>query len=197
MKPETVELKKWDQFLYESQNLSSINLIFQDYPELSSFGTVEDYSRYLSSIFPNSKLKDIVYHGGTLDPGDRGKDPFTGEFGGKYGIYFTGSKSRAKKYISASSDKTYKERSMIYSAILDIKNPLDKKIWGRWKFGLDRIGDKEFSIIKQNNSDGLIEKGFIPRITQYNSQYVVFNLDQIHILGSEEDISGFKIFMNK
>ena len=37
--------------------------LFNDNPELSSIGTKEQYSQYLNSIFPDSKVKDIVYHG--------------------------------------------------------------------------------------------------------------------------------------
>jgi len=36
--------------------------LFNDNPELSSIGTKEEYSQYLNSIFPDSKVKDIVYH---------------------------------------------------------------------------------------------------------------------------------------
>jgi hypothetical protein len=36
--------------------------VFNDNPELSSIGTPEQYSEYLDTIFPKSKVKDIVYH---------------------------------------------------------------------------------------------------------------------------------------
>ena len=38
--------------------------LFESNPELASIGTPEQYSEYLSTIFPNSKVKDIVYRGG-------------------------------------------------------------------------------------------------------------------------------------
>ena len=37
--------------------------IFEFTPELDTIGTQEQYSQYLDSIFPDSKVKDIVYHG--------------------------------------------------------------------------------------------------------------------------------------
>jgi len=37
--------------------------LFDINPELASVGTPEQYSAYLDSIFPESKVKDVVYHG--------------------------------------------------------------------------------------------------------------------------------------
>jgi hypothetical protein len=38
--------------------------LFDSNPELASIGTEEQYSQYLDTIFPDSKVKDIVYRGG-------------------------------------------------------------------------------------------------------------------------------------
>ncbi len=35
--------------------------VFNLNPELASIGTAEQYSQYLDTIFPDSKVKDIVY----------------------------------------------------------------------------------------------------------------------------------------
>ena len=40
-----------------------VDFVFEQSPELSSIGTKEQYSQYLDQIFPNSVVKDIVYHG--------------------------------------------------------------------------------------------------------------------------------------
>ena len=37
--------------------------VFEVNPELAEIGTQEQYSQYLDTIFPDSKVKDIVYHG--------------------------------------------------------------------------------------------------------------------------------------
>jgi len=42
---------------------SGVGKLFESNPELSNVGTQEQYSAYLDSIFPDSQLKDIVYHG--------------------------------------------------------------------------------------------------------------------------------------
>lgn len=171
-----------------------LDFVFEQHPELAKIGSKEQYSQYLATIFPESRVEEIVYHGGTLNETDRGKDSFTGEFGGKHGLYFTGSKNRAKSYIKSGS-KEYREKSDVHCAVLDIKNPLDKRIWSRWKFGLDKISDKEFSIIKEQGADGLIEKDFLSKFIQYNTQYVVLEAGQIHLLGSPDDLEEFKKFI--
>lgn len=190
------------QYLNEQElnenNSNIIKDIFNNFNELSKYGTIENYLEYLSKVFPNTKVKEIVYHGGTLNQNDRGKDSFTGEFGGKHGIYFTGSKSRAKSYIK-SGDANYKSKSKVYFALLNIQRPLDKKIWTKWKFGPDTITDEGFKQMKENNSDGIIVTDLLSRYTniKYNTQYVVLEMNQVHIIGSNEDIEGFKKYMNK
>ena len=40
-----------------------VSELFDSNPELANIGTPEQYSQYLDTIFPDSKVKDIVYHG--------------------------------------------------------------------------------------------------------------------------------------
>jgi hypothetical protein len=40
-----------------------VSELFESNPELASIGTSEQYSQYLDTIFPDSKVKDIVYRG--------------------------------------------------------------------------------------------------------------------------------------
>ena len=37
--------------------------LFESNPELAKIGTEQQYSQYLDTVFPDSKVKDIVYHG--------------------------------------------------------------------------------------------------------------------------------------
>ncbi|MCX6795485.1 MAG: hypothetical protein NT165_02025 [Candidatus Falkowbacteria bacterium] len=43
------------------------DFVFEQNPELAKIGTIEQYSQYLDTIFPDSKIKDIVYHGTSVD----------------------------------------------------------------------------------------------------------------------------------
>ena len=46
-----------------SEVKKGVDNIFKDTVELSKIGTKEQYSEYLDTIFPDSKVKDVVYHG--------------------------------------------------------------------------------------------------------------------------------------
>jgi hypothetical protein len=45
------------------RKMEGIDYVFSQSPELASVGSKAQYLQYLSTIFPNSKVKDIVYHG--------------------------------------------------------------------------------------------------------------------------------------
>lgn len=188
------EIDNIKRFVIKEEFNKNINVLFQEHPELSNIGTPEDYNNYLMTIFPNSKVNDILFHGGTLNKDDRGKDYYTSKK--SYGLYFTGSRARANSYMNADkSKKDYISRSKIYMVKLNILNPLDKKVWGKWKNNADTIDQKGYEQMKMFNSDGIIVKDFISRFTQYNTQYVVLSMEQVHILGSEKDIEGFKNYI--
>ena len=62
-----------------------VNEFFKSNPELANIGTVEEYSQYLDTIFPDSKVKDILYHGtdkefDTFDKTTRGKNTGSEKF---------------------------------------------------------------------------------------------------------------------
>jgi hypothetical protein len=46
---------------------SGVQEVFDSNPELANIGTAEQYSAYLDTIFPDSKVKDILYHGSHTD----------------------------------------------------------------------------------------------------------------------------------
>ena len=47
----------------EPEIKQGVSELFESNPELANIGTPEQYSQYLDTIFPDSKVKDIVYHG--------------------------------------------------------------------------------------------------------------------------------------
>ncbi|MCF7833757.1 MAG: hypothetical protein K9L98_00285 [Candidatus Pacebacteria bacterium] len=126
-----------------------VDFVFQQNPELANIGTIEQYSKYIDTIFPESKLKDIVYHG-TKTYEDLIKHGFSKDFSGKSNrgdksgyFYFTNSLENAEytgisernidqyakkiEYIheifNTTDIPTTKE---IYQNIGDLKNKLKK-----------------------------------------------------------------------
>lgn len=55
---------------HKGQNLENIteikkgvDFVFEQNPELAKIGNLVEYSEYLNTIFPDSKIKEILYHG--------------------------------------------------------------------------------------------------------------------------------------
>ena len=136
------------------------------------------YSQYLDTIFPYSKVKDIVYHGTDLS-----KDSIN--FKTDRGGIFLASSPIYASYFS--------EQDNAYPALIDFRNIYQAKKL------TDDIGKEEIDIIKTKGFDSVIGKGGISKMKQHQNdlEYIAFKPQQIHILGSKQDIQGFKEFVGK
>jgi hypothetical protein len=128
-------------------------------------------------------------------------------------LYLKLLRNKDLKGIENQRDKYSNKEGNIFSVILNIKNPLNKtsatgsittiNLEGR------TTGEKKETLQKElKNSDGLIINDIrdssdykSKRDIKYNENideqtYVVFEPEQIHILGSKQDIEGFKEFIN-
>ena len=160
---------------------AGVQELFNENPELANIGTPEQYSQYLDTIFPDSKVKDIVYHGTLEFIGDK----FTKDFLKKNsfrprereGFYFT---NQIGISITGFAKKT------VIPSLINISNP---------QLANDIRDIKEYDI----NNDGAISKEDIgDEFGDYEfPSFVVFEPEQIHILGNKEDVKGFKEFVEK
>ena len=48
--------------LSSAEQNHSVHEVFSMYPELAHIGTEEEYSSYLATVFPETKVPDIVWH---------------------------------------------------------------------------------------------------------------------------------------
>jgi len=143
-----------------------VSEVFESNPELAEIGTEEQYNAYLDTVFPDSKVKDIVYHGTDIE---------FEEFLENELLYF-GTKKIAKGY-----------GKILKPVLLNIQNPYYESV--------GNLSTEDYHILQErleeNNSDGFISDGkknlFAVDTTQEN---------QIHILGSKKDIQGFKDFVD-
>lgn len=158
--------------------------LFNDNPKLSSIGTPEQYYEYLNSIFPDSKVKGIFYHS-SAEKIEKFRDAM-------FGIYFS------------YSPMPYNYGGIVNKAILNIQNPLvipkpedsretKETYLKEYRTYLNPIafspnGERVYKY------DGSIENS---SVTREGEQVRVRNSNQIHILGSEDDIIGFEIYVNK
>jgi len=155
------------------------------------------YSQYLDTIFPDSKVKDIIYHGtnATIETFDKSKvatNTLNYGFYGK-GFYFNETKNDLINWWKT----LYKKEPNIVTAIIDTKNPYRETsnvIEEITKLGNKKETEKFTNTLLQNKYDSVLPQ--IPK-EEGSSEYVVFEPEQIHILGSKQDIEGFKNFINK
>tara|TARA_Y100000593_G_scaffold42848_3_gene81975 strand:+ start:3544 stop:17301 length:13758 start_codon:yes stop_codon:yes gene_type:complete len=181
-----------------------VSEVFKENPELSKIGTQQQYSEYLDNIFPDSKVKDIVYHGSDVkfDTFDKSKFSKSDEFGSIV--------SRLKRegeviegfYFLDKKTKNYGE--VVLPAILNVNKlkdfgkEIETTIAG---FGSDIspryeklavVTPFDLEQYRRSNIDGLT--GDVKNVGQ---EYVVFDTSQIHILGSKKDVQEFKKFVSK
>ena len=157
------------------QNKEGIDFVFEQAPELSNIGTKEQYSQYLDTIFPDSKVKDIVYHGTNkeFNKFDLNAEKSTIA---ENGIFFAPTKNQVMG--------TYGERVVV--AVIN-SNPL--------------ISDDRIERISDRKKNEILNSGYTGYIYSYNKtissadDIVVFEPEQVHILGSKQDIQGFKEFV--
>ena len=193
----------------ENQAASKIKDVYTSNTELSKIGTQKDYSNYVQSIFPDSKVKNVVYHSSNIDFDVFDKNKISsrkegapkggdvGAFG--RGIYFTPNSDYSKSY-----GKNLK------SVVLDIKNPkiilnneANDKLYQN-KSIKDLWGDYDSVIYKVTDWKAVSESGVHSSIEEFNSiglgknnkpevvDIAVDDINKIHILGSNQDVQDFQ-----
>jgi hypothetical protein len=159
--------------LNNNHNQDSIKQVFEDAPELSNIGTIEQYTKYLETIFPNSKVKDIVYHGGDVEE-FQDREEWS---------YFTKDKDYASNYGNI---KTFKINILKGARLNTISKT---EIAVTYKDELKNfdgvIGDEAFGIVKKG------DKSFLAK----GESFAVRSAKQIYRLGSTQDIEGFKKYV--
>jgi len=133
------------------------------------------YSQYLDTVFPDSKVKDVVYHGTDKTFEQFSKDAEKATISDQ-GMFFAPTKNQARN-----------SGKIIVKAVIN-SNPL--------------ISDDRIERISEKKKQELLDQGYTGYIYSYNKtissadDIVVFEPEQIHILGNKQDIKGFKEFVN-
>lgn len=139
--------------------------IFNQNPTLASIGTPEQYSTYLDSIFPDSRVKDIVYRG-------------TGEEDVKLFQYWTNNPDEsylyAKAHVSKGGELT--ERNPIPAISKNLKNYFDSK-YGEGTFDVISLMDSEIQPpewmfdIDMNTGEYFIKKEYEKEFEELEEKY--------------------------
>jgi hypothetical protein len=199
---------------------TGVDFVYQQHPELTNIGTPEQYSQYLDTIFPNSKVKDILYHGT-----DTKKDNFLSLGSGThFGTEESAKQRRNKVLLSVilNINNSVLFKDILDDDVLEVANKFLEEnkeyleygyrneesgllvyLYSQGKIDSDTLWDALYSdrntimqILQETlNSDGY---KYVNEVEDKGSiSYVVFEPEQIHILGSKQDIEGFKNFVKK
>ena len=188
------------------RKMEGIDYVFSQSPELASIGTKAQYLQYLSTIFKTSKVKEIVYHGTARQFEKFQKGNKINKSTELDAFYFADNIDYAKHMMHNAAigmepeaaeyqfelgldDPEYKKllsKGRVISAILNIKNPTIST--SKESFA-DNLSEKSI----QKGTDG-VRREFIAK---HNNEWIAFESEQIHILGSKQDIEGFKEFVNE
>ncbi|MBP6931122.1 MAG: hypothetical protein KBD48_00195 [Candidatus Pacebacteria bacterium] len=162
-KLEPVESKK-DQIvenLQISEQEKNIQEVFKLNPELARIGTEQQYIEYLKTIFPDSKIKDIVYHGTNRDFDEFKKKVGLDELSSIKGIddyYFTDNKKLAEGFATKYKKVLYAIFDSYESDNLDWYHNRQKPAGDFEKFNKDtiemwdKINAEFLYIVKEVNS---------------------------------------------
>ena len=195
-----------------------VDFIFEQNPELEKIGTKEQYSEYLDTIFPESKIKDIVWHGSPrkFENFDLENHSSSGNFG--IGIYTTPDKTFAQKYRRG--------EGFLNGIILNIKDPFITSLKYKEYYGGNTFVPK-IKMSEYIKNDGILDYESLDRDSlkllnqdlieyigpkdnmglpmyqekiysrPYVSEIVVFENEQAHILGTQQDLEKFKEFVSR
>lgn len=186
--------KELDKGIQENSLMEAYNKI----PQNKDVGDIFDYQTYVDNIFPESKLSGLYYHGGIkgITKFTHGKNTNINTGTKDFGMYFTPSKVLSNRYAN-----THRNNGQTYIVKLDAKNPIKYKsphayyemitgtenlvfspasITKKW---YDRLNLKQYDAILHRSQNKLAD-----------GEVVMFNPDQIHILGTSDDYHKFKNF---
>jgi hypothetical protein len=145
------------------------------------------YSQYLDTIFPDSKVKDIVYHGknegNSLDLTLYEKD---------HDIYFAPSKEEAEYWGGRPGKTGYLKKNTNPETFNIMINGRDANLEEKKEYLKKLFEIKITPAIINNPYSGITQTDDGRNLKEYSSKP-----EQIHILGSKRDIEGFKEFVSK
>jgi hypothetical protein len=195
-----------------------VDFVFEQNPGLEKIGTKKQYSEYLDSIFPDSKVKDIVYHYSSLgekikEEGFKSAVELRSKIAGldKDALYFTKSPI---VYWGGGAVDLYR-----VCTLLNIKNPLDFSSYTE-NDSFETLSEEDKNRAKkyeellnkahyeENGLNDIYEKskyftkllkdeGYDSVLQPNLSEIEIFDKQNIYTLGNNQDLENFKKFVEK
>jgi hypothetical protein len=144
------------------------------------------YSQYLDTVFPDSKVKDIVYHGSLDKITKFNKDQHFG----------TSEQANLRVLRKADDENRYGDIK-IYSAVINVTNSKTVEDAGfDWSKEIKQGKEEGFDSLTYSNKG----ETYVNNKGEYlnlDNSYLIFDPKNSHILGSKQDIENFKEFVEK
>lgn len=166
------------------------------------------YSQYLDTVFPDSKVKEIVYHG--TDAEFEKFDTAKGKWSNAIFFSFKKRDYKRKKEIPVIVNVFNKFNIDTYIdkkyGVNTVKTIIEERYTG--EDSNPNATEEYYNLYAERNPDTdyeqFIKSETIKEYQKYGFDYLtpqgylaVFEPEQIHILGSKQDIEGFKKFVGK
>ena len=176
------------QKISSTQTKPGVAELFESNAELANIGTPQQYSQYLDSIFPESKVKDILYHSRFTIDNIKNKDRW------KNGFY-SGTRDQAD-LMAEMAEYGSNDLMTTVALLINMQNPKVTDFVDRKVENYKNTNDGFIIEATQEDALQLIgdRDGYNPE--NFKKEYVVFEPEQIHILGNKQDIEGFKQFVS-
>jgi hypothetical protein len=167
------------------ENLENQNIqrVFELCPQLNQIGTLEQYNQYLKTIFPESRVQEILWHG-TVSENTIEKFDHEYEYN-KKGVTFFGEYKQATGYKDT-------DRGQLYAAVVNIRNPYIQKPLPEDAWATDQLEKEHIDSFRSSGYDAIIGEGIFG-----DKERLIFSPEQIHILGSPVDVEKFKEFVSQ
>ena len=161
-----------------------------DNSELKTIGTLDQYKKYIKTIFPNSKIKQIVYTQGKIE-----------DIPGAGGIWLGDSKENVISLTKSTKPET------IHKCLINLIHPNTYDSFQHDYMGnLSDFEDKQHprdylknKLLNQGYDGIRIEEDTWNDTTNdyfvTSEQYLVFELKNIYCLGGNKDIIKFKKYI--
>lgn len=181
--------------------MDAIGFLYQNYPILSEIGSPQEYLQYINLIFPNSKVKEILYHGSNVENIDKFRAG-PGSFGTgvylqtKHGQYHTGTFGKHVYSVIINTKQPY----TFYSSFKGTDGVLNN-LWLQLRDKHEKsntLEDLKDDFANEIRSQGYDSLKIQINDTKYSDKdeffYLIYDPDNTHILGGNKDIEGFKNF---
>lgn len=175
--------KNLDEFNESADNAKQaedIKKVFEFNPELINIGTKQQYGEYIKTIFPESKIKYIVWRNDTSVENVIDTEAITPS-GEKRGRFF-GTFNEVQNHGGYTK--------IMFPVLLNLKNPKQFNSSQKLEYYYTKDNEK----IIEAGYDGIESKTYD---TKEPYEYVAYYQNQIYILGSAQDLEKFREFVQE